>query len=366
MGSIHAFSIFVIPLEARFGAERSSVSFVYSLALLSLTAAVLISPRWYRHINPALLLGFAFVASVAALAVCAASSSLWVTTGAYGLVFGAANGVGYGLSLVLAAQALPHRRGFAMSLVTAIYAIGAAAAANVLVLLLDQVGLAAAFLGQMVLILICGVMALVLATMGGAHASSISVDSGDVGVRNSNRLLVVLWLTYGTAVASGLMVLGHASGIAVAQGANQYVAAGAVTLIAIGNAMGGVAVSRVADAWPMRRLMFAIPLLSSIGTVLLALGLGVETTLVGLSLVGLSYGAVIACYPAIIIRLFGIGNYPQVYGRVFTAWGAAGLGAPWLAGWLYELAGNYQSVLWLATIAAVASALIASRMRLQA
>ena len=40
LGSVHAFSVFLIPIEQAFGASRSAVSLTYSFALVALTVAV--------------------------------------------------------------------------------------------------------------------------------------------------------------------------------------------------------------------------------------------------------------------------------------------------------------------------------------
>ena len=84
-----------------------------------------------------------------------------------------------------------------------------------------------------------------------------------------------------------------------------------------------------------------------------------QNTLWGLALVGFAYGAIIAAYPAVISTLFGAVNSIQVYGLVFTAWGAAGFLGPWLAGLFYDANGDYRLALLLAAIAGVLSATVA-------
>ena len=49
----------------------------------------------------------------------------------------------------------------------------------------------------------------------------------------------------------------------------------------------------------------------------------------------------------------------RVYGRVFTAWGAAGLLAPWFAGTLFERSGGYTTALIVAGATALVSLLAA-------
>jgi MFS family permease len=81
------------------------------------------------------------------------------------------------------------------------------------------------------------------------------------------------------------------------------------------------------------------------------------TALLGLGIVGLTYGATIATFPAAIANLFGVARGIRIYGLVFTAWGVAGLIAPWIAGILFERSNNYTSALLLATVLGVASIL---------
>ena len=51
----------------------------------------------------------------------------------------------------------------------------------------------------------------------------------------------------------------------------------------------------------------------------------------------------------------------KVYGRVFTAWGAAGLIAPWLAGFLYDRYGGYGLAMAMAGAFSLLSAAVALR-----
>ncbi len=137
LGSIHAFSIFVAPLEARFAASRSTISLTYSLALIVLTLGVLAGHRLYGVPAARLLLaiGLLAAAGVALAARATALPQVWI---GYSLLFGLANGLGYGYALHAAGQTMPGREGRAMGLVTACYALGAALAPPLLALALQR------------------------------------------------------------------------------------------------------------------------------------------------------------------------------------------------------------------------------------
>ena len=77
--------------------------------------------------------------------------------------------------------------------------------------------------------------------------------------------------------------------------------------------------------------------------------------------VAFAYGSVIAVYPAVVHDQFGVDGYPSAYGRMFTAWGVAGLVGPVGAGLLFEVADTYRLPMLLAAVAAACSGLMARR-----
>jgi MFS family permease len=105
------------------------------------------------------------------------------------------------------------------------------------------------------------------------------------------------------------------------------------------------------------RLLCSLTLISACALAMLGLAADIATLLVALALVGFAYGAVIAVFPPVIAGLVGMEAYPRVYGRVFTAWGCAGLLAPLVAGYAFDLSGGYGMALALAFALALIAAL---------
>jgi len=63
--------------------------------------------------------------------------------------------------------------------------------------------------------------------------------------------------------------------------------------------------------------------------------------------------------PVEVRRVAGAGDFARTYGRIFTAWGLAGLAAPYLAGVFYDRYGDYTFALIVAAVLSVTSALLA-------
>ena len=354
LGSVHAFSVFIGPLEATLGAARSDISLIYAMALVFLTATVLLGHRLYGLLPPYAIASGACLLAALGLWQAATSDSLLGIGLGYSLLFGGANGIGYGFALQLVAQALPERRGFAMGTVTAVYALGAMAFAKVFDRLIDGSDIGPA-LSAMAVVMICAAI-LIAVLLWLARASYTAAPAARSGAAAQRRRLALLWAGYGLGAAAGLMAIGHATGIvAAAGGASSQLVVGAM-LIGLGNALGGFAAGWLADRWAVRRLLILLPLFSALVLFALTLGGGPATAIAGLCLIGFAYGAIIAAYPAAVAHYYGALQAPKVYGRVFTAWGLAGLGAPWLAGALYDASGNYSLALGLAGLAGLTAA----------
>ncbi|MGB0387332.1 MAG: MFS transporter [Ardenticatenaceae bacterium] len=355
LGSIHAFSVFIVPLEATYTADRSDVSLVYSLALLSLTVLVLFGHRIYSLLEPAKLAALACMAAAGGLALAAGLDSLTGAYVGYGLLFGAANGVGYGFVLQLAAQALPNVRGFAMGAVTAAYAVGATIFAKLFSFLLLEGTPAQTMLVMAGVLVVASLVVFVLLTLSKARYVGGNDELSDTSAPVFDRMILRLWIGYGFGAAAGLMAIGHATGIVSDNGGSTELTVLGAMLISVGNAIGGTLAGYMADRINARRLLLALPLLSALALSLLLTTSEPQVAIAILTVIGFSYGAIIVVYPAAVTTLFGANQAARVYGIVFTAWGLAGLGAPWLAGYLYDSSGTYQSALGIAILTGLVS-----------
>lgn len=352
LGSLHAFSVFLEPLETRFAAGRGPVSLTYSLALTTLTLSVLSGHRVFPLLRPAPLILVICIVAAAGAGVAANATSLPLVWFGYSLLFGGANGLGYGFGLQIAAQANPRHEGAAMGAVTAAYAAGATVAPAPLTWAIATGGIQAAMSGlALALLVVAPVSARLIAQSGIAFRAAAGVRRAALPTGR----MALLWLGYGAAVAAGLMAIGHAAGIARSLGLDGRLWL-APMLIALCNMCGSFAGGGLADRIAPGRLLTGLPLASVIFLLALAMSGDMRLAFICLGGVGFTYGAIIAAYPAAISKRFGAEDSTRAYGRVFTAWGAAGLLAPWLAGTLFDRTGGYSAALFVAAALGLISA----------
>ncbi len=358
-GSVHAFSVLIVPLEVRLALPRAGVSLIYSLALLAITAAVLFGHRLYAARSAATLILFAGFGAGGGLLVAAAAETWWQLALGYSLLFGFSNGIGYGFCLQLAGAEMPRRRGFAMGAVTAAYAVGSVVFAPVLGYFLAAAPVDAA-LAKLACVMLAGTLlaALALKRVGARFATAASAAD----MPPMTRAIWRIWAAYLGAVFAGLMAIGHAAAVVQALPGGDALGVHGAMLTGIGSALGGFAAALLVDRWPPVRLLAGLPALSAVALLLLAVNPGARAAIALLATAGFCYGAIIAVYPVAIANRFGTAG-PRVYGRVFTAWGFAGLAAPWAAGAIYDLESSYTLALVIAAAISAVSALLVLRWR---
>lgn len=357
LGSIHAFSVLLEPLERQLAVTRAEIAPAYAIGLASLTLAVLLGHRIYGLLPPAILVLSTCLLAISGLIVASmAPNPQWLWFG-YGLIFGFANGIGYGFALHMTNQAFERHRGLAMGAVTAIYAVGATGFAMLLDRWISAFGVEGAFLGLAMVLVVIGAIVSV-----GLRWSRFGETAADDAIKTLAQAMILdrhrlwlCWLIYGTGVAAGLMAMGHAAGIVLAAEGTTEDGVRGVIALTFANALGGFSAGYLADRQPGHILLCLLGVLSAAALLALALTSEVIFVIAALAMVGFCYGAIIALFPIVTAILFGRDAYALAYGRIFTSWGLAGLAAPWFAGILFSETGSYNLALVIAAILALIS-----------
>ena len=151
----------------------------------------------------------------------------------------------------------------------------------------------------------------------------------------------VLWLMFFAGAATGLTFISVAQDLGKrALGELAFVA---VVVLAVGNASGRVISGLVSDVIGRQRTLFLVMTLQALTVLAVARsqrGAGWPVLLVVLLFLGANYGANLALFPAATKDYFGLSSFGLNYGFVFSAWGAAGLVMPWVAGRIKDATGS--------------------------
>lgn len=163
-----------------------------------------------------------------------------------------------------------------------------------------------------------------------------------------------LWLMLAFSSSAGLMIIGHITNIASIQ-ANWEGGFILVILISIFNTLGRVLGGTLSDKIGRLNLMKIIFTLQALNMFMFSSYSNKLVLGIGVSIVGLCYGAAFAVFPAAITDIYGLKNFGINYGIMFTGWGLGGIIGPTIAASMFDSVGNYNSAYMVAAVLLIIS-----------
>lgn len=359
-GSLYGWSVLVAPLEESLATSRAAVSAVYSVALVGFTLGMFVAAGVFRIARmPVVALGVCGVMAVG-LGLAGFIESYGTLMAGYGVLFGVAAGINYFLCLAAASIALPIRRSIALGLATSAFAVGGLVWPGIVAPLLAAMGphgtltiIAAVLLGAAL------VGALLLALSGAAVPRGGAADEGlfENFFTEWPRVVIAIWLNFVLLGLGGLMAVSHAAGIAVDYGLPESETYLGAMLVNLGYIGGALAAGFLSELFTGRRVLIGMAALTAAPLFLLYAVPSATVSLLALACLGVAFGAGTSCYPVTLASYYGVARVPAIYGRVCTAYGVAGLAAPFIAGALHDLKGDYALAILIAAIVGVAGLL---------
>ena len=140
LGSLYAWSVFVLPLEQEFGWTRAQTSWTFTIAIVTFAASFVVAGRIQDLRGPRIcatiggtLVGLGFVLS-------SFTTSLAYLYAIFGVVVGLGNGFGYATPVPVASKWFPDKRGLVVGLMVGGYGAGSAIIGPVATSLIGSVG----------------------------------------------------------------------------------------------------------------------------------------------------------------------------------------------------------------------------------
>src|SRR5689334_8621383 len=250
LGTLYAWSVFVAPLESRFGWKRADTSMAFTIAAAVFGLSFVLAGRLQDRFGPlpcslagSLLISLGFY-------LCSFTTSLGYLYFCFGVIGGMGNGFGYATPIPVMAKWFPDKRGLAVGLAVGGYGAGSAIFGPLAQLkLIPAYGLPATFqiLAAIFFVMtIAGALLLRNPPVGykpegwspATSGTAVPIDFTPSEVLRTGTFYL-MWLGYALGTSAGLMVISQMVPFARSAG----ISAGALssmTLVvgACGNAMG--------------------------------------------------------------------------------------------------------------------------------
>ena len=340
VGVSYTWSIFAGGLSRQLGWSQTQAALPYTVFIFCYALAMVITGRIQDKLGPRLVImaGSFFLSGAFIL------SSLFMTPSAVAAIWGLLYGIGvaccYGSVTPAAVKWFPPQK---KGLVTGIVVTGVGLSAFVMAPAVNYLvgqGVERAFF-IVGIVLLAGVF-LLSQLICNTQADGVA-PSGERAERWYEILsfpqFYMLWVMFCFTTGAGITFVTHLNRIVEVHTSFEkgYIM---VALFAFFNAAGRLAAGLLSDLVGRRR---AMTLVFSATTLTLFFVLYIYSPVlmgIAISILGLTYGGLYSLFPAITVSFFGEKNFGLNFGLIFTGLGAGGI-FPLLAGYLFELRGDF-------------------------
>jgi len=363
LGVLYAWSVFAKQLTETveaggLGLSKTEASLPYMLAIGVFALMMVPAGRMQDRFGPRLVAMSGSVLTGLGLVVSSfvQPGSILPLLAGFGLMAGAGFGLGYAAVTPAAIKWFPpEKKGLVTGLVVSGFGLAPVYIAPLARTLLDDYGVSGAFriLG-VAFAIIAGILssrivnppvALAPAPVAGVPAAA----APDWRIMLRTRSFYLLYAEYTFAALAGLMIIGHlAKIIAVQTGGAVQTGFLFVASMAVFNALGRLMAGMLSDRFGRIRTLMAVCLSQAVVMLAFPALDGMAGFFAGSAVVGFSYGACLALFPATVADYWGAKNFGLNYGLLFTAWGLGGVFGPLLAGRIADATGSYTLAYYIA------------------
>lgn len=369
LGTLYAWSVFVLPLERELGWNRAETSWTFTIAVVVFAASFILAGRIQDLRGPRIcaaiggtLVGLGFILS-------SFTTSLWYLYVMFGVVVGLGNGFGYATPVPVASKWFPDKRGLVVGLMVGGYGAGSAIFGPVATSLIGSVGWRLTFQILGALFFVMGMIGAWLlknppagyrppgwTTARSAAAAQRSARDYATSEMLRTPTFYALWVAYCLGATAGLMIISQLVPFARAAGLSAAAATFAITVGAVGNAGGRILSGWLSDTLGRLTTLRVMVLLSAVA---MPTWFALREEVLGFYLLAVvvywCYGTQLSVFASTTADFYGTRNLGVNYGLLFSAWGVAGLIGPMIGAQVFDRFGDYRYAFYAAGALALVS-----------
>ena len=361
LGIAYLWSIFQTGVaQSIFGGDNAAASLTFSTLLFTLTIGSVVggklAAKWSTRaivIIGGVIISAGFFA--ASFVTAQAPWLLWLT---YGLMGGVGMGFTYSTTIACAQKWYPDKKGLVTGLVVAALGFGGVIFTPIIEALIKNFG--GPQVGEFATFRVLSAIFLIVCTVGGlflkdphetaglapgavqqaAQAEKPSLSPKQV-LKNPKFYMIAVALML--ACMGGLMMIGFAKPIAVAEGMAETATIG-VLVISLCNSLGRLLWGMISDKIGRLNVVFILLAGSAICSMLINVANGYMIYVL-IGFIGFFYGGFLSNFPALTADLFGPKHMATNYGMVLVGFGVGAVISSYIAGYYKNLASQDISLM---------------------
>ena len=373
LGVLYAWSVFRAPLMKQFGWTVKEAGYPLMASFFFFAVGMIVAGRWQDKAGPRKV---AIFGGILLAAGCFLAGAIGQTVGgmvfAYGILGGLGVGFAYVTPIATCIKWFPDMRGTITGLAVFGFGAGTLVFGPLINKLIGSIGLSQTFfaVGVIMLVCVCGAGSFFKVPLAGYKPAGWNPPTPSATTATKadwtpneiigNGQFWVLWLIYLFGAGAGLMIIGQAVpiGVEVAKLTPATAAAGLGTM-ALLNGLGRLVHGSISDKLGRKNTIILCNAEYLVAFLILLPNADTFTKwLVGICIVGFSYGGYLAIMPSITADYFGTKSLGANYGYLFTAWGVAGVGGPFMIDAIKTATGAVTMAMYYVSAACVAGIIL--------
>ena len=374
LGTVYSYSVFRFPIEELFNIGSTQSGMPYMIALAFYAFFMFITGKYIDKYNPRsiLLLG-GFLVSIGWI-LSAYAPNIFVLTVTYGVISGAGVGIAYGVPMSVISRWFPEKKGLAVGMVLIGFGLSPLITAPLARNLIENYGIMNTF---RILGICFGIIISILSfpfrypSESGQLSLKLTRNTNDnLSEMNTSSMIKSdsfkgLYINFMIGTTIGLMLIGLTSSVGTELiGLSPKFVATLMALFAISNGIGRPIFGWITDKFSSNNAMYLsyCLIIFSAFLILLAKEGTIILYSISFSIFWFNLGGWLAIAPTSTLALFGIKDYSQNYGVVFTAYGIGAVIGVLSSGRLIDLFQDYRYVFYYVIILCLIGILTTSKL----
>ena len=356
LGTVYSYSVFRLPIEKQFDIGSAESGLPYMMALAFYALFMFLTGRYLERFHPRKILMVGGVLVMLGWILSSFATNIMLLTFTYGCISGAGVGIAYGVPMTVVAKWFPEKKGLAVGMVLVGFGMSPLVTAPIARILIENYSVTSTFL---ILGICFGIILPILAYSFRYPTREESIDANNQKVAISSsadfstsdmvksKSFKGLYLNFIIGTMIGLTLIGMTTSIGVDYiGTRAIKVTGLITIFAIFNGCGRPLFGWFTDRFGTKAAMLLSYFMITVAAILLILfgENNIIIYIISFSAFWFNLGGWLAIAPASTLRLYGMKNYGQNYGLVFTAYGIGAITGVSTSGLLLDFLGNYKFI----------------------
>ncbi len=372
LGTVYSYSVFRVELQQELGIGLTESGMPYMFALAFYALFMFLSGKHIERYQPRNMIILGGLLVSVGWILSSFSTNILLLTIAYGCISGAGVGIAYGVLMNVIAKWFPDKKGLASGLVLVGFGLSPLVTAPLARALVESIGVMRTFLvsgiGFGIFIPLLALpfrypdkdVAQSYASMTSKVRISKEIPLADM-IKTRSFKGIYLNFIIGTMV--GLTMIGMTTNVGVDYfELEPSMATGLMALFAVFNGIGRPIFGWISDHFsPRHAMILSYLMIMTAAITIIALENNRMVYIVAFSIFWLNLGGWLAIAPTSTLKFFGMKNYSENYGLIFTAYGIGAIAGVSSSGLLLDYLGSYLYVFYYVIVLCLMGMLITNR-----